>query len=91
MDDLDFDREVTLFALRIAQTIRKEDYLFTVTVGTPWDVYKFTSSRGDGTLAFRMVDDASQPTGRSVEIGFFRRGSFTADDVTKALSRDAPS
>lgn len=70
-----------------------EDFLFTVVVhSVPWDVYKFTSPRGSGTLAFRMVQDPESPTGdRKFEIGFFRRGSFTEEQVKRALSADGPS
>ena len=85
----DEDRELHLFVTRTLTKLTPEDYLFTVQVGTPWDVYRFRSPRGDGTVAFRMV--AAQPDGRKAEIGFFRRGDFTADEVTAYLARSAPS
>lgn len=90
-DNDETEREVSKFVLSTLTTLRPEDYLFTVKVDTPWDVYKFHSPRGDGTVALRMVTDPEKPDVRKAEIGFFRRGDFTADEVTTYLARSAPS
>jgi len=89
--DEEADRELHAFVFQTLTKLTPEDYLFTVQVVTPWDVYRFHSPRGDGTVAFRMVADADRTDGRKAEIGFFRRGSFTAEEVTAYLARSAPS
>jgi hypothetical protein len=59
--DENLERAVTLFAVKTCAALREEDFLFTVTVAVPWDVYKFSTPRGDGTVALRLIPDPDRP------------------------------
>ena len=69
----------------VAKFMRKEDYAFTVEVqGPAWDVYRFKRVGKRGMLALRMIDGVP-------EIGFFRSGEFTEEEIIRALAEEAPS
>lgn len=61
--------------------LRPENFAFTVEArGTPWDVYRMTDKEGKaGMVAFRGVNG-------NWEIGFFKAGEFTPEEVVQALS-----
>lgn len=60
--------------------VKKEDYAFTVeALGTPWDVYRFTKDGAHGMMAFRKV-------GETWEIGMFRKGEFSPEEVVRLLT-----
>ena len=76
------------FILKVGQTLRMEDYAFTVEAGGhSWDVYRFRAKGKDGMLAFRPVDEPSV----KFEISFFRAGDFTAEEVARQISAWLPS
>jgi hypothetical protein len=61
--------------------LKPENFAFTVeALGTPWDVYRLTDKEGKaGMIAFREIN------GRW-EIGFFRAGEFTPEEVVRELT-----
>lgn len=76
-----------VFILSVCQTIKQEDYAFTVMAGgTPWDVYRFHAMDKDGMVAFRAGSGEVK-----FEIGFFRAGTFTEEEVATALAKEMPN
>jgi len=75
------------FILDVCQTIKPEDYAFTVMAGgTPWDVYRFHARGKDGMVAFRAVTGDVK-----FEISFFRAGTFTEEEIISAITKGLPS
>lgn len=60
--------------------IKQEDFAFSVeSHGSRWDVYRFDKDGKRGTLAFREKDG-------QFEIGVFKAGELTQEEVAKALA-----
>lgn len=81
-DELD---ETTDLILSTCQRLREEDYVFTVEAqGTAWDVYRFVANGRRGTLALRILK------GRA-EVGLFKAGDLSEDEVFRELQKSSPN
>ena len=79
------DDELKRQMLQVCGRSTKDDYAFTVqAVGALWDVYRFSEQGKKGMFAFRVHNGQH-------EIGFFRAGDFTEEQVAKALPEGAPN
>lgn len=74
--------EVERFIFAVGGRLKPEDFAFTVEaegVGR-WDVYRFFARGREGMLAWRKMES-------HCEIGFFRAGTHTKEEILEALRK----
>lgn len=74
---------------QVIVALQQNDFAFSVeALGTPWDVYRFENEDGQrGMIAFRLLE--LDEGDKKVDVGFFKLGLFTEEEIVQALNQTA--